>query len=231
MLQPAGGLRKVSRGGEPEGRAILESPLRKGTRRWRPSITRGGCVAAPHLNLLPLGEEARPPGPAHASACGRVAQGLQKGSGLRWLPLRGRFRYCPTPAVRQSSTKGRADGEGWIPAFAGMTGAGERRGGHPRGAPLREAGFPVSQEGRGGEVCRARSRWRRRRRRGRRRRRRRAGAATTEAGAVEAAKEPGLAPHGGAEAGFSGDVRADGGQDCRTGRSGGLALDVVALAA
>ena len=100
MLQPAGGLRKVSRGGEPEGRAILESPLRKGTRRWRPSITRGGCVAAPHLNLLPLGEEARPPGPAHASARGRVAQGLQRGAegrAIRESPLReGTRRWRPS---------------------------------------------------------------------------------------------------------------------------------------
>ena len=34
--------------------------------RRRTLTTRGGCKGAPHLNLLPLGEEARPPGPTHA---------------------------------------------------------------------------------------------------------------------------------------------------------------------
>ena len=33
---------------------------------WRVSMGFGGCEGAPHLNLLPLGEEVRPPSPTHA---------------------------------------------------------------------------------------------------------------------------------------------------------------------
>ena len=70
--------------------------------------------------------------------------------------------------------------ESTFPAFAGMTGAGERRGGEKRYV---ERGAGGGGDGGGGG----------------------------DAGSAAAAKEPGLAPHGGAEAGLPGDVRADGG--------------------
>ena len=64
----------------------------------------GGCEGAPHLNLLPGGEEA-----------GRHAPSLS-------LPQRGRGR-------REGRPQGAPLREGWIPAFAGMTdGGGLRKG-------------------------------------------------------------------------------------------------------
>ena len=71
------------RGGRPQG-TPLRRPLRNRgdwPRRWRTSITRGGCEGAPHLNLLPRGEGARPPGPTHA--CPRaVVQRSPAGEGV-----------------------------------------------------------------------------------------------------------------------------------------------------
>ena len=44
-------------------------------------MTRGGCEGAPHLNLLPWGEEARPPGPPMFEPAGGLRKGLQRGRG------------------------------------------------------------------------------------------------------------------------------------------------------
>ena len=81
-ISPSG--REAGGSGRPQG-TPLRRPLRNRgdwPRRWRTSITRGGCEGAPHLNLLPRGEEARPPGPTHA--CPRaVVQRSPAGEGVR----------------------------------------------------------------------------------------------------------------------------------------------------
>ena len=54
------------KGGEAGGRDGFPLAREYGWRGFWVSITRAGYEGAPHLNLLPGGEEARPPGPTHA---------------------------------------------------------------------------------------------------------------------------------------------------------------------
>ena len=103
------------------------------------SMGGGGCEEAPHLSLLPWGEEAGPPSPAGAPCGARPLSSLpQRGRGLRGSPS-GEVRVMPRP--------GRGGGFRWavVVARVGDHKGRPYRGGEGVRSPLRGGGEGVGR--------------------------------------------------------------------------------------